>query len=60
VRGVLAGILPDIQHFWMCDALAHGGQISIEYLMEAGLYALTCCVFFLMVGCMAFKNRDLG
>jgi len=60
LRGILAGILPDIQHFWMCDALAHGGRISTNYLLEAGLYAFTCCVLFLTAGCMAFTNRDLG
>jgi ABC-type transport system involved in multi-copper enzyme maturation permease subunit len=60
MRGVLAGILPDIQHFWLCDALAHGGQISMGYLIEAGLYAATCCAFFLTAGCIAFANRDLG
>ncbi|MFA7174176.1 MAG: hypothetical protein WC340_12355 [Kiritimatiellia bacterium] len=60
LRGVLAGVLPDIQHFWMCDALARGGKISNAYLLEAGFYALTCCVLFLRVGCMAFENRDLG
>lgn len=59
-RGVLAGVLPDIQHFWLCDALARGGKIATAYLFEAGLYALTCCVLFLTAGCMAFKNRDLG
>ncbi len=60
IRGLLAGILPDIQHFWMCDALARGGRISTLYLIEAGLYAMTCCGLFLTAGCMAFKNRDLG
>ena len=60
IRGILAGIMPDIQHFWMCDALAHGGRISTAYLLQSGLYAFTCCTLFLTVGCMAFKNRDLG
>ena len=60
IKGVLAGVLPDIQHFWMCDALAHGGEISMSYLIESGLYAATCCALFLTAGCMAFENRDLG
>jgi hypothetical protein len=59
-RVLPAGVLPDIQHFWMCDALAHNGRIAIGYLVEAGLYAVTCCTLFLTAGCMAFKNRDLG
>jgi len=59
-RGLLAGLLPDIQHFWMCDALAHGGRIAWSYVVEAGLYALSCCAMFLTAGCLAFRMRDLG
>ena len=55
-----AGVLPDIQHFWMCDTLANGGRIAMNYVVEVGLYAATCCILFLTAGCMAFKNRDLG
>jgi hypothetical protein len=59
-RGLLAGLLPDIQHFWMCDALAHGGRIAWSYVAEAALYALSCCAMFLTAGCLAFRMRDLG
>jgi ABC-type transport system involved in multi-copper enzyme maturation permease subunit len=55
-----AGLLPDVQHFWMCDALASGGRIAAGYLWQAGLYALTCCALFLTAGCISFQNRDLG
>ncbi|MEI6644805.1 MAG: hypothetical protein WCP12_02065 [bacterium] len=58
--GILAGILPDIQHFWMCDALAQGGRLSWFYVSEAGLYALGCCTVFITAGCLSFTNRDLG
>jgi hypothetical protein len=60
VQGFLAGILPDIQHFWMCDALAQGGRLSWHYVSEAGLYALGCCTLFITAGCISFANRDLG
>ncbi len=59
-KALPAGVLPDIQHFWMCDALADGGRISAGYVAGAGLYALTCCTLFLTAGCLAFKNRDMG
>ncbi|MFO7935991.1 MAG: hypothetical protein R6V06_00035 [Kiritimatiellia bacterium] len=59
-RVIPSGLLPDVQHFWMCDALAGGGRIPLRYLLEAGLYALTCCSLFLAAGCMAIQNRDLG
>ena len=42
-----AGLLPDLQNFWLCDAVARGGRIAWRYVGEAALYALTCCAFFL-------------
>jgi hypothetical protein len=60
VQGVLAGILPDLQHFWMCDTLAQGGRLSWHYVSEAALYALGCCTLFITAGCLSFTNRDLG
>lgn len=60
LQGFLAGILPDLQHFWMCDTLAQGGRLSWRYVSEAGLYALGCCTLFITAGCLSFANRDLG
>lgn len=60
LRSLAAGILPDVQHFWLCDALAHGGRIAWLYVAEVGVYALTCCAIFLAAGCLAFRERDLG
>jgi hypothetical protein len=60
LRSLAAGLLPDVQHFWLCDALAHGGSIAWPYVAEAGVYALTCCAIFLTAGCLAFRGRDLG
>ncbi len=59
-RALVAGLMPDVQHFWMCDAIAHGGRIAWPYVAEAGAYALTCCALFLTAGCLAFRERDLG
>ncbi|MDX9867707.1 MAG: hypothetical protein RBT78_07250 [Kiritimatiellia bacterium] len=59
-RGLLAGVLPDLQHFWLCDRIARGGRVPGRYVAEAGLYALTCCALFLTAGGAAFRNRDLG
>nr|HPO38990.1 hypothetical protein [Kiritimatiellia bacterium] len=59
-RGLAAGLLPDLQNFWLCDAVARGGRIAWRYVGEAALYALTCCALFLVAGCLAFRERDLG
>jgi ABC-type transport system involved in multi-copper enzyme maturation permease subunit len=60
LRGLASGVLPDVQNFWLCDAVAHGGRVAWGYVAEAGLYALTCCALFLTAGCLAFQERDLG
>ncbi len=60
LRGLLAGVLPDVQHFWLCDAVARGGRVAWSYVAEAGAYAATCCAICLTAGCLAFQDRDLG
>ena len=60
IRGVAAGLLPDVQNFWLCDAVAHGGRVAWRYVAEACAYALTCCAICLTAGCLAFQERDLG
>ena len=60
VRGLLSGVLPNVQNFWLCDAVARGGRVAWSYVAEAGTYALTFCALFLTVGCVAFRERDLG
>ncbi len=60
VQGLAAGVLPDVQNFWLCDAVAHGGRVAWRYVAEAGAYALTCCAICLTLGCLAFQERDLG
>ena len=62
--GVLAraayGMVPDVQHFWVVDALADGGRIPGTYVLHVGVYAVTYIVFVLLVGSWSFKSRDLG
>ena len=60
LRGLLAGVLPDVQNFWLCDAVARGGRVAWPYVAEAGAYAATCCAICLTAGCLAFRERDLG
>ena len=59
-RAAVAGLWPDLQHFWLCDALARGGRIAWPYVFEAGAYAATWCAVYLTAGCLAFRERDLG
>lgn len=59
-RGLLGGLAPNIQHFWLCDALADGGRISWQYVGEAAAYAITWCALVLGFGTLALRQRDLG
>ena len=54
------GIVPDVQHFWVVDALADGGCIPKAYVRHVGAYAATYIAFVLLVGTWSFKRRDLG
>jgi len=60
LRGMLSGMLPDLQNFWLCDAVANGGKVPWSYVAGAGAYALTSCAICLTAGCWAFRERDLG
>ena len=60
LKRLVSGVLPDLQNFWLCDAIAHGGHVAVSYVLAAAGYALTCCLLFLLAGSLAFRGRDLG
>ncbi|MBP5511445.1 MAG: ABC transporter permease [Kiritimatiellae bacterium] len=60
LRGIGSGVLPDLQNFWLSDAVARGGRIAPGYLLEALAHAVVLCSLFLTAGCLLFRNRDLG
>ena len=57
---MLIGLIPDIQNFWLCDALAHGGRVAWLYVVKVGAYTATFCILCLTAGCWAFQQQDLG
>lgn len=59
-RGVLAGLLPNIQHYWLADALAQGGSVPWSYIAHAGAHAATGCTLALVAGVALLQSRDLG
>ncbi len=59
-RGLLGGLAPNLQHFWLCDALADQGRIPWSYVGGAALYAVAWITLALSVGVMALRNRDMG
>ncbi len=59
-RGLIGGLIPNLQQFWLCDALGDGGSISWSYVASAAGYAATWCAFVLGLGALALRQRDLG
>jgi hypothetical protein len=56
----LARLTPNVQHFWLCDALAEGGRIPLRHLAPVVAYALAWCAIALGLGMLAFRRRDIG
>ena len=61
--GVLAApvgaIVPDVQNFWMTDALAGGGAIPARHLARVLLLTLTASAFWLLLGRVSLDRKDL-
>lgn len=57
---LLGGVLPNIQNFWLADALARGGSIPWNYVGAAALLACTWCAAALTAGACALRQRELG
>jgi len=60
LRGVLAGFLPNIQHYWLADALAHGGTVPWPYIARTAALAAAGCTLALVAGAGLFRTRDIG
>ena len=52
--------VPNLQSFWMCDALAGGGALPRGYLPVALAYTLASVAVALGAGILLFRRRDLS
>lgn len=52
--------IPDLQSFWMCDAVAAGKSLPLSYLTKSIAYAAACIVVFLGAGMLIFRKKDIG
>lgn len=53
-------LVPDMQHFWLADALADGGHIPLRYVAHAVAYAACYSAAVLILGTAAFRHRDIA
>jgi ABC-type transport system involved in multi-copper enzyme maturation permease subunit len=56
---MLYSILPNWQHFWVCDQLNAGGQVGGAYVGMASLYAAVYAAALLCLGVVVFRQRDV-
>jgi hypothetical protein len=59
LASTLSALVPDWQHFWVCDALNAGGRIPWRYVMQAGVYGLLYLVGVICIGLFSFKNVEM-
>jgi hypothetical protein len=57
---VAYALIPDVQHFWLADALANQGRIPLRYLAHAVLYVAAAAALLLGIGYAAFRSRDVA
>lgn len=58
--GFLAFLVPDVQSFWMCDALADGASLSFTYLGTAAVYSLALTATALGLGMLSLRHREIA
>ncbi|MFO0858933.1 MAG: ABC transporter permease subunit [Phycisphaerales bacterium] len=54
------GVFPNMQQFWMVDAVSQNRPIPPMYLGFAALYAISQITIFLSVAVFLFEGRDVG
>lgn len=59
VGSCVRAAVPDVQNFWLADALADGGRIAPSHVARVGVYAAGYVAFVLSLGLLSFRNKDL-
>ncbi len=60
IAGLLAAILPVLEHFNIYTAIATGQEVPLAYLGLAGVYCLLYVGLAMMVALLLFEDRDLA
>lgn len=54
------GAVPNLQFYWLLDAISQNRPVSIQYLIAAVCYALVQIGAFLSLAVLLFQRRDVG
>ncbi len=60
IAGLLAAVLPVLEHFNMYTAIATGQNVPLTYLGLAGIYCLLYSGLAMLVALLLFEDRDLA
>ncbi len=52
--------LPNLQSFWMVDAVANGKTLPLTYLVPAIIYSVSSISISLIAASLLFKNKDIS
>jgi ABC-type transport system involved in multi-copper enzyme maturation permease subunit len=53
-------IVPNLQVFWISDAIYEGTHVTMGYMLKAGLYSVCYCGGILAVAVSLFQRRSVG
>jgi hypothetical protein len=53
-------VIPNMQLFWLLDAVTQNRAIPVQYVLMVGVYALAQIGVFLSLGVILFQRRDVG
>jgi ABC-2 type transport system permease protein len=53
-------VIPNMQLFWLLDAVTQNRAIPVQYVLMAGVYALAEIGVFLSLAVILFQRRDVG
>lgn len=54
------GVVPNLQYFWLLDAVSQNRPVPRSYLILASTYSLVQVTAFLSLAVMLFQRRDVG
>lgn len=57
---VLWGVVPNMQDFWLLDAVSQNQPIPAAHMLKLTLYAAAEIAAFLAIGVVLFQRRDVG
>lgn len=60
IAAVLYRIVPNINYFWVVEAITADIQVPITYIIYSTIYAMLFVIAILMIGVALFQRREVG